>query len=437
MPKQQTLNIPYEPYPHQMKMHLGIRKARFSVVVTHRRAGKTVAAVNHLILAALESQRPNPRFAYIAPTIKMAKGIAWDYLKEYAGVIPKAKFNESELRVDLPNGARIRLFGVDAPDSLRGLYLDGVILDEFGMMMPKTFGEIIRPCLADRQGWCVFQGTPNGKNQFYDFYRRAQDDPDWYLAMYPWQDTGVLPESEVDEMRKDMTEDEFQQEMECSFSAAIRGAYYAHLMKQAEEEGRITNVYWEKSLPVHTAWDLGMSDSTVIWFYQVAGQEIRLIDYYENSGEGLSHYAEHVNRKPYAYGSHFAPHDIAVRELGSGKSRIEMANELGLYFTALKKTNLMDGINAVRTILHKCWFDEKKCRHGIECLTNYRKEYDERKGIFKSRPTHDAYSHGADAFRTLAWGMEEDFAGVTGKVRIPKIKVTRSLGSTSRWHHAM
>ena len=403
---EKRLEIDYRPYPHQQKIHDGIRKHRFSVVVTHRRAGKTVAAVNHLIAAALSSQRVRPRFAYVAPTLKMAKKIAWDYVKDFTKPIPGVKYNESELRCDLPNGAQITLFGVDSPDSMRGLYFDGLILDEYGMMPLKTFSEIIRPTLADRRGWCVFQGTPNGRNQFYDSWLRAQKDEDWFLAVFKWSDTNILPADEIEEMRKDMSDEEFQQEMECSFQASVRGAYYASQLDRAVREDRITQVFHDPALPVNTAWDIGVGDSTSIWFYQTYRNEIRLIDYYEMSGEGFHHYAKILGEKPYTYEEHCGPHDLRVREMSTGRTRYEMAGDLGIDFYVLPKIPLDDGINAARSIFSRCWFDEEACHRGIDCLFNYKKQFDERLGVYRTKPVHDWASHGADAFRYLALAVD-------------------------------
>ncbi len=397
-----VVTIPYKPRPFQVSVHQKIESARFAVLVCHRRFGKTVLAINHLIKQALLNTAERPRYGYLAPTYTQAKSIAWDYLKHYAGVIPGVSFNETELRCDLPNGARIRLFGADNPDSLRGMYFDGVVLDEYGVMRGNVFTEVVRPALADRKGWAVFIGTPNGKNQFWDIAAHAQTSSDWEYACYRASETGVLDPDELSEARKLMTDDEYKQEFECSFEASVRGAIYAKELADAKEGGRITRIPHDPALKVDTFWDLGVGDATTIWFAQSIGQEIRLIDYYEASGEGLPHYAQVIASKGYVYGRHVAPHDIQVRELATGRSRLEVAQSLGIRFDVAPQVSVEDGIHAARMILPRCWFDEVKCKAGIECLQNYRRDFNARLNEFKATPVHDWSSHGADAFRYMA-----------------------------------
>jgi hypothetical protein len=399
--------IPYEPRPLQLEIHRALDEKRFGVVVCHRRFGKTVMGINQLTKGAATCERERPRFGYIAPTLKQAKAVAWDYLKHYTQPIPGVSYNETELRADLPNDARIRLFGADNPDSLRGIYLDGVVLDEFPLMQGRTWSEVIRPLLTDRQGWALFIGTPNGKNAFWDIYQAAEGASNWYRAAFKASETGVIPQSELEDARRMMTEDEYAQEFECSFEASVRGAVYAKELAQVRAQGRMTRVPYDPLLPVHTAWDLGVGDSTAIWFAQLVGAERRIVDYYEASGEGLQHYAAVLDRKGYKYGRHLAPPDIEVRELGSGRSRKEIAAGLGVKFETVKAMKLEDGINAARMILPTCYFDADKCKQGIECLQNYRWDFNQRMDEFKPTPVHDWASHGADAFRYLALGLRE------------------------------
>lgn len=381
---------------------------RFVVAVCHRRFGKTVLAVNQLQKCALLCEKPRPRFAYIAPTYRQGKAVAWDYMKHYAVPIPGVQINESELRIDYPNGGQSRIYGADNPDSLRGIYLDGAVLDEYGLQAPHVFTEVVRPLLTDRQGWAMFIGTPNGKNQFYDIAQDAQREPGWFFAAYKASQTQIIDEGELRSARALMTADEYEQEFECSFEASVKGAIFAKELQQAREEGRITGVPYDPLLPVHTAWDLGMRDATAIWFYQASpGGEIRLIDYYEGSGLGLQQYAQIIHQKAaerhFSYGLHHAPHDIDVRELGTGKSRIETAANYKLYFVVAPKLPLADGLNAGRMILPRCWFDATRCEKGIESLQHYKWYYNSRmKEHNQALPEHDWASHGADAFRTLA-----------------------------------
>ena len=379
--------------------------------------GKTVMCVNELIKSAMTTKRDRPRLAYIAPLYRQAKQVAWDYVKHFSGPIPGVSFNESELRADYPNGARISLYGADNPDALRGIYLDGVVLDEYAQMSPRLWGEVIRPALTDREGWAIFIGTPMGHNAFWELYDQAKSDPLWYAEVFRASETGILPREELDAARQQMGEDEYEQEFECSFTAAIKGAYYGHLMAAADQQNRITNVQHEPTLPVSTWWDLGMRDSTAIWFVQRRGLNIAVIDYYEASGEGLQHYVSVLEEKGrpknavpgYSYDRHVAPHDIQVRELGAdGRSRLETAAQLGLLFDVTPRWSLPDGIQAVRNILPRCWFDATKCARGIEALRQYRKDFDEKLNVFRTQPLHDWTSHAADAFRYGAIGWQEE-----------------------------
>lgn len=404
---EQRIVIPYEPRPLFLPFHN--RKQRFSCEVVHRRGGKTVSRVNELIRGALTETRDRPRFAYIAPFLKQAKAVAWDYVKFYcAPLVPLgATFNEAELRADLPNGGQVRLYGADNPDSMRGVYLDGVVLDEYGVMDPAIW-PVVRPALSDRLGWADFIGTPNGHNDFYDTYRKAVADPDeWYSALHRASETGLIPEAELLAARRSMTSDQYEQEYECSFEAAIQGAYYGKEMAEAEKEKRICRVPYDKATDVITAWDLGVADATAIWFCQQVGQEYHLIDYVENSGVGLDWYANAIKSKPYVYGDHILPHDIAVVELGSGKSRKEVLENLGIKVTVAPKLRVEDGINAARLVLNRCWFDQEKCARGIEALKQYRTEYDEQRKVFRDKPRHDWTSHAADAFRYLFTGIKK------------------------------
>ena len=401
----QCVTIPYAPRRHQWEIHQN--KKRFSVLVCHRRFGKTVAAVNELVMKACQNPLPAPRYAYIAPLYKQAKSVVWDYLKKFAGAISGTAFHETELRCDLPNGARITLLGADNPDRLRGIYLDGVVLDEMAQMPERVWGEIIRPALSDRLGWAMFIGTPRGHNAFYELYRFAVSDPDWFCAMYRASETGVVSAEELAAAKKEMTPEQYEQEFECSFSAAIVGAYYGPLIARAEKEGRIISLPVEPALPVHTAWDLGMSDSTSVWFFQVSpGGEIRVVDYLEDAGQGLDYYVRALRERNYLYGTHLAPHDIRVRELGTGKSRLESAKSLGVPFAVAPNLPLADGINAARLVIPRCWFDERKCAKGLEALRQYRRVYNERTACFGAVPHHDWTSHAADAFRYLAVGLD-------------------------------
>ena len=384
-----------------------MQQKRWGVVVCHRRFGKTVWAINHILRDALISPKKTPRFAYMAPTYRQAKNVAWDYIKQFAGKIPNVKFHETELRCDLPTGARISLLGAENPDSLRGIYLDGCVMDEVADMPENVFPEVIRPALSDRKGWCVFVGTPKGHNAFYEKYEEATANNDWLAAVYKASETGILDDEELEAARAMMTNDQYAQEFECSWNANVPGAIYGKELEAVQAEGRIANVPYDPSVRVDTWWDLGVGDSTAIWFTQTVGRAIHVIDYYEARGEGLPHYCKVLSSKNYLYGDHNAPHDIEVRELGSGKSRREVAWDLGLNFRVVPKLPIEDGIHAAQMLIPRLWFDREKCKYGLECLRQYHRAYNERTRSFRATPVHDYSSHAADAFRYLAVGLRE------------------------------
>ena len=392
------IQIPYEPRPLQEKIHNELK--RFNVICCHRRFGKTVFAINHLIMTACEIR--NARLAYIAPTYRQGKAVAYDYLKEYTDPLMKlgGKRHETELKVDLWNGSRIQIFGSDNPDALRGLGFDGVVMDEFALMAPRTWTEVVRPAVSDKLGYVIFIGTPMGHNQFWDVYDLAKRiGGDWYAKLYRASETEIIPAEELKSARETMPHDQFEQEYECSFQAAVSGAFYGKQIQKAERDNRICSVDIANNIPVETWWDLGIGDSTSIWFAQRIGNEIHLIDYYETSGEALSHYANVLEEKGYNYGRHVAPHDITTRELGTGKSRLEVAYNLGIDFEVCPRLEVDHGIEAVRNTLDRCWFDKNRCKYGIDCLRQYRKQFDDKMQTFKNKPLHDWTSHAADAFR--------------------------------------
>ena len=237
-------------------------------MVCHRRAGKTVATIADLIDALLRHEMPNTRGAYVAPTFVQAKDVAWEYAKRFSAPIPGVTFNESELRVDYPGGQRLRLYGADNYDRMRGLYFDFVVLDEFADMNPAAWSEVIRPALADRKGKAVFIGTPKGKNAFFDICEKAEEDPEWFFMRLKASETGIVDQEELADARASMTAEQFATEFECSFDSAVIGAYYGQELEQARLEARITSVPYDPAIPVDTYWDLGLDDATSVWFGQ-------------------------------------------------------------------------------------------------------------------------------------------------------------------------
>lgn len=392
--------IPYTPRPLQRQVHDSLE--RFAVIVCHRRWGKTVFAINELIRTALTNPNKNPRTAYLCPFYRQAKTVAWDYVKEFSRVIPGVKFNEAELRADYPNGGRIQLFGSDNADALRGMYLDHVCLDEFAQMSPRAWSEVIRPALSDRKGKAIFIGTPMGRGAFYDMYERASELEGWGNHLYRASETGILEEAELEAAAREMTDEEYAQEYECSWSAAIRGAYYSKYMDQAERDGRITSVPHDPAMQVVTSWDLGIADATVVWFWQIAGAEIRAINCKAYKNTGLPDIFKDIEKLPYKYGQHIAPHDIAVKELGTGLSRLDMAKSLGVNFDVAPKMSIADGINAVRGILPRVVFDRVKCKDGLEALRQYRTQWDDKRQVFQANPLHDWCSDFCDSVRYFA-----------------------------------
>jgi hypothetical protein len=427
MAEAERIVIPYSPRRHFLPYHAADK--RWRIIVAHRRAGKTVACVNELIRAALTCEKPEPRVAYVAPLFKQAKDVAWSYLKEFTRDIPGRSVNESELRVDLPNGGRVRLYGADNPDALRGLYLDGVVLDEFADMRPRFLPEVIRPALSDRRGGLTLIGTPKGHNEFYDRWVSAQDDPEWFHMMLKASETKIVDPEELASAAKMMSEAQYAQEYECSFEAAIEGAYYGLALEKAAQEGRVAKVPHNPALPVFTAWDLGIGDDTSIWFAQRSGGWLHIIDHYATNGQDASHYVDVLRAKPYTYANHFLPHDANNREWTNGKSRLDTLKALGLKdCKVIPKMPVDDGINAVRLLLPLCRFDAEKCEGGLESLRQYRREFDEGKRVFKPTPLHDWTSHDADAFRYLATGLEPEAAV---PIDVPRYSGRRRRGGAS------
>jgi len=383
-----------------------------------------------MIDQGLRNKKRNPQYAYIAPTYGQAKRVSWQILKDAVRNIPGVNINEGELRVDIPRKddfIRYMLLGAENPDSIRGIYLDGCILDEFATMDPTAWTQVIRPALSDRRGWAIFISTPKGSNHFHKMYLVAEKEQnqDWYSAVFKASETNILPKEELDAAKATMSQEEYDQEYECSFTAALVGAYFGKEMGAAASEKRIVTFPFEKGYPVDTGWDLGMDDSTAIWFCQQVGREIRIIDYYEVAGKGLPDIVKDLREKPYTYRDFYLPHDISVRDIsvGGGKTRLETLVELRLGnkeqmipIPRVKKKE--DAIHAARLLIPRCVFHQDNCAYGIEALKSYERLYDAKEGVFKARPRHNWASHGADAFQTLAMGFKGDHERV-GKESLP------------------
>lgn len=384
-------------------------------MVAHRRCGKTTACLNDLIRKALTLDKPHGRYAYVAPYYSQAKLVAWDFLKRYSRPVATA-INESELKITLLNGGTIRLFGADNADALRGSYLDGVILDEHADMRPGVWGEVVRPMLSDRKGWATFIGTPKGHNAFYEIcygdgknIKGAANDPGWYFAALRASDTGIMPFEELSDARSTMTQEQYDQEYECSFEAAIQGAYFGKEVAQADRDGRIRSVPYQQDLPVHTAWDIGKGINIAVWLFQIVGAEVHIIDFIEGQhSDGFPEMYERMLAKGYRYGHEWVPHDAKANEFGTGKTRIETMHALtGRWPRLVPMFKVEDGINAARLFFQRCYFDAVRCKDAIEGLRQYRAEYDEKAKVFLNQPKHDWTSHIADAFRYMAIAWKE------------------------------
>jgi|TARA_B100001250_G_C19789762_1_gene785889 hypothetical protein len=402
------VTIPYAPRDIQQEIHENFSKYRWAVITLHRRCGKSVLCINELIKRALTNTMWNPRYAYIGPTYKQTKAIIFDYLKHYAGVIPGAKFNEQELSCTLPNGAKITLLGSENPDSLRGSYFDGIIVDEYAQVNPRLFPEIIRPALSDRKGFCYLVGTPQGmSNDFYAKYQHGLKSDDWYVKVAKASETGIVDQEELDAALSVMGKNKFRQEFECDWVAAIEGAIYGDAIEKMEGRKQVTRVPYDPTFKVNTAWDIGVSDKTAIIFFQQIGRTVQVIDYYENSNEGLPHYIQVLQNKDYLYDKHYGPHDLEQREFTNNKSRREIAYELGIRFNIVPKLSIEDGIHYTQLLLNRCWIDMESCKKLLEALRNYHRKFNDTLQTFSNKPVHDWSSHACDAMRVLAVGLEE------------------------------
>jgi hypothetical protein len=419
----------------------GIRRA---CIVAHRRAGKDLNAWNIMIAKAMERVGV---YVHFLPVLTQARRVIWDSVDSqgyrFLDYIPKelvADVNGTEMRIRLTNGSLIQLGGSDNYDRHVGQNICGMTFSEWPLANPAA-DSYMSPMLAENQGWKMYLYTPRGRNHGYELWLRVQNRDNWFKQLLTVDDTRrpngdpVVTDEDIDELRATgMTEELIQQEFYCSFDSAMAGSYYGKEMKRAYETGRIGNVPIDPALVVHTAWDLGMDDATAIWFYQQIGREVRMVNYYEASGEGLTHYIQQLQQfkdeNKIMYGRHYAPHDIEVRELSTGVKRKDFAAEKGLFFETCKRMKLLEGIDMTRRAFPYIWFDESNCRRGLDCLNNYRKEYDESRQTWSMQPVHDWSSHGADAFRTfgMAFNPGSSFDGISEARRAgaPKIPIANT-----------
>lgn len=405
----------------------GESEKRFFYQIWHRRSGKDKTNIADVVPRRLIKDPCLVKYVY--PTLVMGRDNLWDGLDgdgfKFINHIPKeirsGEANETRMTIRVRNGTQteslFQVAGANRPDSLRGGNPKLFIFSEWAEQDPYAW-DVAEPILRENNGIAIFNTTPKGDNHARALQEFARDHPLWYVQTLNANQTGVFSPDQLKQIKEDTTkrfeangrnteeaEAYFEQEYMCSFDSPVIGSYYGAAIRKAEMDGRVAILPRETSLSVHTSWDLGMDDSTTIWFFQNTGSQFRFIDYYENSGEGLEHYALKLQEKGYVYGSHFAPHDIQVRELGSGKSRLEMARNLGIRFTPTPQISIDDGINAARMVFNQCWFDKDKCYRGLQALKNYKKEWDDKNMVFRNSPLHNWASHGADAFRTFAIGF--------------------------------
>lgn len=413
MSEEGEIRVDYVPRSQFIPFHE--RSQRFACMVAHRRAGKTVASVNEAVARAIYSRKKRPRYAYVGPLLKQAKKIAWEYLKEYTRGLESKKPSESELTIRLKhNEAEIGVYGADNPDSFRGQYFDGVILDEYGDMSPSIWGKVLLPTLADRKGWAVFIGTFKGKNHFYKVFRRSQgldlrpgEDPEyfrtnWFNLLLRADESGILSAEELELQRMEQDEEEFQQEYLCNPNAAVKGTYYAKIIAGLETEGKIyADVSWEPDQPVEVVFDLGYTDSTAAWFFQRRPGGLAIIDYMEAHSQALRFYFDALQDKGYRYKHVWLPHDAKAKSLQTGRSTIEQFMQEGFPVRIVPNLGLQDGISATRKMLPNCYFSSK-CEEGVEGLRAYKRAFDDERKVFSDHPQHDWASHPSDAFRYLS-----------------------------------
>ena len=383
-----------------------------------RRAGKDLCTWNIVIREAIT--RPGVYYV-VYPTYAQGKKILWASVTisgvRFLDYVPKQLIestNSQEMKIHLTNGSIIQIIGSDNPDRIVGTNPQGVVFSEYALQNPRIYA-LMSPILAANKGWAIFQSTPRGRNHFWDIYQLAENSPDWWTCKLGLNETRHIDPEEIEREVKEglMSPDLVQQEYYVSFNAGVEGAYYCKYVDKMRLNNQIGTVPWEAGFKVHTAWDIGVRDSTTIIFFQVIGQTVRIIDYYEKNKEGLEHYVKQVLSKDYTYGKHIAPHDIAVKEFGSGMTRIEKAKQLGINFTVAINISIMDGIESVRSALSRIWIDEFKCERLIKAVENYRQEYDSKRQVYKEKPLHDKYSHACDALRYLCVSLPKTRDGMS------------------------
>lgn len=382
-------------------------------LIWHRRAGKEMTCWNYMISEAFQNVGT---YYYLFPHFSQGRKILWDGANKdgfrFLDYIPREAIvgdpNSSEMKIRLKNGSLIQIIGTNNYNSIVGTNPRGCVFSEYSLQDPNAW-QLIRPILAENEGWAIFNFTPRGLNWAKDLYDMANSNPEWFCQLLTADDTNAITREQIEaERQAGMSEDYIQQEFYCSFTLGIEGSYYGKYIQEARDEDRISNVRYDASIPVHVAMDIGFGDSTALVFYQLVGLEVHVIDYYEKNGEPFSHYAEVIKKKKYIYGKFFAPSDADAHHISTGLSVKEVASALDMELTILPTTQLPleNGIEAVRSLFRNTWIDQTKCQQLIKCLENYVKIFDEKNSVYKNRPLHNWSSHGADAFRYMALAVK-------------------------------
>lgn len=422
-----TINLDdyFKPRSYQMPILDAFSKGYKRILsVLPRRAGKDLTCWNLMIEQAM--RRP-AIYWYLLPTYSQARKVIWNGKlidgRSFLDCIPKEVLapngiNKSEMIVRFVNGSLIQVLGSSDIDRLMGSNPYGIVFSEYAMTTDTRVFPLLLPILRASDGWCIFISTPRGKNNFYELYNMAQQNPkDWFCQRLTVEDTNHIPLQEIENDIKEgsISYDMAQQEYWCSFDMGISGVVFGTSLDRMYENNQITQVPWLPSHPVYTSWDIGR-DTTAIIFFQQDKTTVRVIDYYERAGENLDHFVNHLQRQSYVYGKHFFPHDMQVKEWGGPKiSRLEKARQLGLKAQIVDSVSLEDGIEVVRSSLSKIYIDENKCQRLIKCLENYRYEWNDKRQVYSEKPLHNWASHGADSLRYLCLSLPKTKDGMTQK----------------------
>lgn len=362
---------------------------------------------------------------HVLPLQNQARKAIWDAVDKHTGkrridiafpVELRETTREQDMLIRFRNGSTWQVAGSDNYNALVGSGPAGIVYSEYMLSDPNAW-QYLRPILLENNGWALFNGTPRGRNHLHSIYELGKAEKGWFAELLTVDDTGVFSKTQIEQERREIARDRgddeaeniIRQEYYCSWDAAIPGSYYGKIIAKLEEAGRICEVPHDPRYPVVTAWDLGVGDSTAIWFLQEIGLEVHVIDYYEQSGVGADHYARVLKEREYNYEGHYLPHDADDREWGNNAaSRVDTLKSLGVRPVRVqKRASVDDGINAVRVLLPRSRFDRVRCERGLNALRQYQRTWDDKLKCFSQKPLHDWTSHGADALRCYAQGARD------------------------------